>query len=77
MYLKALKYTRTTSQTLPTRPPQVPIKEPVIDFYLDWVNNYITIEKMASDYGISARAASDLVSIGKAFFEDQQKDDES
>ena len=76
MYLKAFEYRRIESEVMPHTPPKVPIKEPAIDFYLDWTNNYLTIEKMAADYGISPRAASVLVSVGKAFFEDSQNGEE-
>ena len=51
-YLSELKYERVFSETLPSRPPHVPIKEPLIDLYLDWSNNYLTIERMAQHYDL-------------------------
>ena len=36
-----------------------------IDIYLDWVNNYLTIKKMASDYGLSSEQMLDKVNTGK------------
>lgn len=33
--------------------------------YLDWVNNYITLEKFASAYGITTDQAAALIEIGK------------
>lgn len=29
------------------------MKDTLIEFYLDWVNNYLSITKMAEDNGIS------------------------
>ena len=36
-----------------------------IDIYLDWVNNYLTINKMASDYGLSSEQMLAKVNTGK------------
>jgi hypothetical protein len=33
--------------------------------YLDWVNNYLTREKMAEDYGLSMEKLETLLQLGK------------
>jgi hypothetical protein len=36
------------------------VKDFLSELYLDWVNNYITIDRMAEDYGMTK---SDLITI--------------
>lgn len=72
-HLVALKYSRETSENMPFRTPSVPIKDPLIDFYLDWVNNYLTIAKMAENYRITENQCGDLINIGRDFFERQKR----
>ena len=70
-YLSQLKYERVMSETMPVRTPSAPIKPVLIDFYLDYSNNYLTIEKLAEDYGISGDAAMALIAQGKKYLEEQ------
>lgn len=35
-------------------------------FFLDWFNNYLTVSRIAEDYGISEEIASKLIDSGKA-----------
>ena len=37
----------------------------VIDFYLDWVNNYLTVEKLAEHHGLDVDDAKALISMGR------------
>lgn len=37
----------------------------VIDFYLDWSSNYLTIEKMAEDHNLDVEHTRVLIGIGK------------
>lgn len=37
--------------------------------YLDYCNNYLTVEKFAEDYGISQDQALALIAIGKEIHE--------
>ena len=37
----------------------------VIDFYLDWVNNYLTIEKIAEHHGLDVDDARALITMGR------------
>jgi len=37
----------------------------VIDFYLDWVNNYLTVETMAEHHGLDVDDAKALISMGR------------
>ena len=39
--------------------------EKVEDFYLDYFNNYLTIDRIASDYGYSKDKAEALISFGR------------
>ena len=41
----------------------VPIKTLLNDLYLDWVNNYITLDRMAEDYGMDENDMNDLLCI--------------
>ena len=34
-------------------------------FYLEWLNDYLTIQKMAANYGISDSKAEKLIKLGK------------
>jgi hypothetical protein len=36
-----------------------------VEIYLIWLNDYLTTEKMAEDYGVSVRILSKLVSLGR------------
>tara|TARA_R110002167_G_scaffold363069_1_gene582813 strand:+ start:366 stop:554 length:189 start_codon:yes stop_codon:yes gene_type:complete len=37
----------------------------VIDFYLDWFNNYLTIDKIAEHHGLDVDDAKALISMGR------------
>ena len=37
----------------------------VIDFYLDWFNNYLTVEKLAEHHGLDVDDAKALISMGR------------
>lgn len=41
------------------------IKKALVNFYLDWVNNYTSIDKMAEDYGFTAEETDKLLEIGR------------
>lgn len=45
------------------------MKQKIIDFYIDWVNNYVTLEKIAEDYDISSTDANILILMGKGYYE--------
>ena len=45
------------------------MKNELQKFYLDWVNNYLTIEKMAEHYGISTGAVEILIDLGRTYHE--------
>lgn len=38
--------------------------------YLDYVNNYLTIDKFASDHGIHSTDARRIIAMGKVYHED-------
>lgn len=42
----------------------------LVDTYLDWVNNYLTLDKMASDYELSYHAMNAVIEEGRALFEE-------
>lgn len=37
----------------------------VIDFYLDYFNNYLTVEKIAEHHGLDVDDAKALISMGR------------
>lgn len=39
------------------------VKDFLNDLYLDWVNNYITLDRMAEDYGMDENDMNDLLCI--------------
>lgn len=38
-----------------------------MEYYLDYVNNYLTVEKFAEDNGISITDAKTIIRIGKKY----------
>lgn len=42
--------------------------------YLDYVNNYLTIDKFASDHGIHSTDARRIIAMGKVYHEDHVTD---
>lgn len=45
------------------------MKQKLIDFYWDWVNHYLTTERMAEDYGITTDQCSQLIEMGRELHE--------
>jgi hypothetical protein len=45
------------------------MKQELIKFYLDWVNNYLTIQKMSDDYGFTWEQTDCLIQIGRQLHE--------
>jgi hypothetical protein len=43
------------------------MKKYLIEFYLDWVNNFLTVAKMASNYGITDEECHQLIEIGRKY----------
>jgi len=35
------------------------------EFYLDWVNNYLTVETMAEHHGLDVQHARTLINMGR------------
>jgi hypothetical protein len=44
------------------------------EFYLDWVNNYLTVETMAEHHGLDVTHARTLIDIGRDAHEKHVKD---
>jgi len=44
-------------------------RESFYKVYLDWVNNYLTIEKFAEHYGLHINEAESLINLSKTIFE--------
>lgn len=42
-----------------------------IDFYLDYINNYLTVEKIAGDYNYTIKSAIGLIVRGKELFNER------
>ena len=45
------------------------MKEKVIEFYLDWANNYLTHNYMANSYGMEERDCTTLINMGRYYHE--------
>lgn len=43
------------------------MKDKLIAFYLDYLNNYITTSKMAEDYGLDLLEVNTLINWGKRY----------
>jgi len=41
--------------------------------YLDWVNNYLSTDKMAADYGLNVDTIGDLIDRGRMIHENRNK----
>lgn len=41
------------------------MKQQLIDFYIDWVNNFVSISSMADHYGLSDPQVRKLIDIGR------------
>lgn len=41
------------------------MKNELIKFFLDWVNNYLSPAKMANDYGITESQCKKLIEVGR------------
>ncbi len=46
------------------------MKKELIAFYLDWVNSWLTVEKMAENYGLLDEECLYLIAIGKRLHEE-------
>lgn len=53
------------------------MKQQLINFYLDYVNNYLTIKKMSDDYNLAESETEILIKIGKRLHEEQFKTEEN
>ena len=58
-----------TTPLIPTHPKVFPLKQQIQDSFLDYVNNYLTIEKFASDHGITVAQATMFVALGRSVHE--------
>ena len=41
------------------------LRDTLADLYLDWINNFLTIEKFAEYYGLDENDANDLLKLSK------------
>ena len=39
------------------------------DFYLDWINNYLTVEKMAEHNELTVEDTATLINLGRSYHE--------
>lgn len=40
-------------------------REQIIALYLDWVNNYLTVDVFAADHGLTSEEALQLINLGR------------
>jgi hypothetical protein len=48
-------------------------KELLAAFYRDWFNNYLTYEKMGSDYGLHPDIVIQRINLGRKYHNEQVK----
>lgn len=46
------------------------MKDTLIAFYLDWVNNHLTVEQMAENKGLTEVETTTLIELGKKYHEE-------
>ena len=46
------------------------MKEKLIEFYLDWVNNWLSTVRMAEHYGLTKRECQELIEMGRKYHEE-------
>ena len=44
------------------------LRSVMIDYYLDWRNNYLTVDKFAEHNGLTVNQAADLIRAAKVIF---------
>lgn len=44
-------------------------RDSLVALYLDWVNNYLTIQKFAEHHGLHVSEATDLLKVAQNCFE--------
>ena len=49
------------------------MKQKLIDFYLDWVNNYLSPSTMAEHYELSEEDCDVLIDMGRVYHEENVK----
>ncbi len=49
------------------------IKQELIDVYLDWMNNFISIPAFADYYGLSEKDAKVVLDLGRKYHEQKAK----
>lgn len=50
------------------------MKKHLIEFYLSWVNDYLTVNQLAIDNNISIDLCNNLISVGRDLHESDCKD---
>lgn len=53
---------------------EINIREDLIDVYLDWMNNFVTIPAFADYYGLSEEESKKVIDLGKKIYERRLKD---
>lgn len=48
-------------------PIQKPFSKVLREFYLDWLNNYLTVKKMAEDNCMSLEDTNKLINLGRKY----------
>lgn len=49
--------------------------EQLADLYLEWVNNYLTIEKFAEHYQLAEKDAINILSVGLRYHQKRTEED--
>lgn len=51
------------------------MRQVLTDVYLEWVNNYLSIEKFAEDYGLHVNEAQELLALGKKIMDNKHPEE--
>lgn len=49
----------------PIKPAHVPLRDTLINLYLDWRNNYLTVAKFAEHNGLTVEQADKLLNLAR------------
>ena len=67
------RFPSPTTDTMPTATKQI---DNLIELFLDFVNNYLTVDKFAEHHEITLKQAHQLLTVGKALHEARVAGDE-
>lgn len=64
------KIEAVNNDILPVHTPVIDVKSVLIELYIEFLNDYLTIEKYASDKGLTVKQAQDIIEIGRNLYKE-------